>query len=280
MRGRPCCARSEPLLDASGDLRSGQQRLLRAALEEPGALRHRHPHRSQGGAASTGPAFARDLVVGRLAGPDQRPDRPQGRRARHRRPRGRRSLPWPRPAVRRQRPGRSPRRICASGIAHAPEPRVIDAYTADGVELLLAGHTHGGQVCLPGFGPIVTNCGIDRARARGLSRYGSAGNEAWLHVSAGIGTSPYAPIRFACRPEATLLTLDRDCPLDFQRVAGVAQLGSALRSGRRGRRFKSCHPDQSRDLRGRHREFTGDRPSLASRPASMASIHRSLPSLA
>ena len=52
------------------------------------------------------------------------------------------------------------------GIAHAPEPRVIDAYTADGVELLLAGHTHGGQVCLPGFGPLVTNCGIDRARAR------------------------------------------------------------------------------------------------------------------
>jgi predicted MPP superfamily phosphohydrolase len=93
------------------------------------------------------------------------------------------------------------------GLAHAPQPRVIDAYTADGVELLLAGHTHGGQVCLPGFGPLVTNCGIDRARARGLSRYGAGGNEAWLHVSAGIGTSPYAPIRFACRPEATLLTL-------------------------------------------------------------------------
>ena len=84
---------------------------------------------------------------------------------------------------------------------------MIDAYTADGVELLLAGHTHGGQVCLPGYGPLVTNCGIDRARARGLSRYGAGGNEAWLHVSAGLGTSPYAPIRFACRPEATLLTL-------------------------------------------------------------------------
>ena len=93
------------------------------------------------------------------------------------------------------------------GIAHAPEPRIIDAYTADGVELLLAGHTHGGQVCLPGFGPLITNCGIDRKRARGLSRYGSGGNEAWLHVSAGIGTSPYAPLRIACRPEATLLTL-------------------------------------------------------------------------
>ncbi len=100
-----------------------------------------------------------------------------------------------------------PRADLRLGIAHAPEPRIIDSYTADGIELLLAGHTHGGQVCLPGFGPLVTNCNIDRARARGLSRYGSAGNEAWLHVSAGIGTSPYAPIRFACRPEATLLTL-------------------------------------------------------------------------
>jgi uncharacterized protein len=97
------------------------------------------------------------------------------------------------------------------GIAHAPEPRIIDAYTADGCELLLAGHTHGGQVCVPGFGPIVTNCRIDRAHARGLTRYGApvspTGDAAWLHVSAGLGTSPYAPIRFACRPEATLLTL-------------------------------------------------------------------------
>ena len=97
------------------------------------------------------------------------------------------------------------------GIAHAPEPRIIDAYAADGCELLLAGHTHGGQVCLPGYGPIVTNCGIDRAHARGLTRYGApvtpSGDPAWLHVSAGLGTSPYAPVRFACRPEATLLTL-------------------------------------------------------------------------
>jgi len=93
------------------------------------------------------------------------------------------------------------------GVAHAPEPRVMDAMTADGVDLLLAGHTHGGQVRVPGIGALVTNCGIDRARARGLSRYGAGGREAILHVSAGLGTSPYAPVRLACRPEATLLTL-------------------------------------------------------------------------
>ncbi|HEV2930315.1 MAG TPA: metallophosphoesterase, partial [Propionibacteriaceae bacterium] len=41
----------------------------------------------------------------------------------------------------------------------------------------------------------------------GLSSHSAAGQTAWLHVSAGLGTSPFAPIRFACPPEATLLTL-------------------------------------------------------------------------
>ncbi|HET9654951.1 MAG TPA: metallophosphoesterase [Kineosporiaceae bacterium] len=145
------------------------------------------------------------------------------------------------------------------GVAHAPYRRVLDAMTADGARLLLAGHTHGGQLCLPGYGTLVTNCDLPRRQARGLSRWavpatqapdgpGSSGaptdrpggsgdpadeaagrgqsadetggsgpptgtrvpggsREAWLHVSAGIGTSPYTPVRFACRPEASLLTL-------------------------------------------------------------------------
>lgn len=93
------------------------------------------------------------------------------------------------------------------GVTHAPEPRVLDAWTADGVDVILAGHTHGGQVRLPGIGAVVTNSGIDRARARGLSRYGARGRTSRLHVSAGLGTSPYSPIRLGCRPEATLLSL-------------------------------------------------------------------------
>jgi predicted MPP superfamily phosphohydrolase len=88
-------------------------------------------------------------------------------------------------------------------ISHAPEPRVLDAFAADGFELLLAGHTHGGQVRVPGIGALVTNCGLDRKLARGLHRW----DRAWLHVSAGLGTHPTAPVRFACRPEASLLTL-------------------------------------------------------------------------
>jgi uncharacterized protein len=92
----------------------------------------------------------------------------------------------------------------AIGLSHSPEPRVLDAFAADGFHLVFSGHTHGGQLRVPGLGALVTNCGLDRGRARGLSRWSDA---AWLHVSAGLGTSPYAPVRFACPPEATLLTL-------------------------------------------------------------------------
>jgi predicted MPP superfamily phosphohydrolase len=92
------------------------------------------------------------------------------------------------------------------GVMHSPEPRVLDLFTADGYDLLLAGHTHGGQLCLPWYGTLVTNCGLERQRARGLHRHPADG-QAWLHVSAGLGTSPFAPARLACRPEASLLTL-------------------------------------------------------------------------
>jgi predicted MPP superfamily phosphohydrolase len=89
------------------------------------------------------------------------------------------------------------------GVTHAPYLRVLDAMTADGADLVLAGHTHGGQLCVPGVGALVTNCDLPRSKAKGLSHHGDTA----LHVSAGLGTSPYAPVRFACRPEATLLTL-------------------------------------------------------------------------
>ncbi|MET0740787.1 MAG: metallophosphoesterase [Candidatus Nanopelagicales bacterium] len=89
------------------------------------------------------------------------------------------------------------------GVVHAPYHRVIDKMSTDGCDLVLAGHTHGGQLCVPGVGALVTNCDLERSRASGLSWLDGA----YLHVSAGLGTSPYAPVRFACPPEATLLTL-------------------------------------------------------------------------
>ena len=113
------------------------------------------------------------------------------------------------------------------GLTHSPEPRVLDAFAADGYDLVLAGHTHGGQLRLPGYGAIVTNCGIDRSRARGASRWGA---HMWLHVSAGLGTSPTAPVRFACPPEASLLTL-------VPRPTAPALLPDHPRKGGSGRRL-------------------------------------------
>lgn len=103
------------------------------------------------------------------------------------------------------------------GVAHAPYLRVLDQYARDGYDITFAGHTHGGQVCLPFKGAIVTNCDLDTGRAKGLHRHpadsrpGERGSS-WLHVSAGAGTSPYAPVRLCCRPEATLLTLLPEAP--------------------------------------------------------------------
>jgi uncharacterized protein len=93
------------------------------------------------------------------------------------------------------------------GVAHAPYQRVLNSFVNHGAQLLLAGHTHGGQVCVPGFGALVTNCDVPRSQAKGLSVWRHGLRSAYLHVSAGLGTSIYAPVRFACPPEATLLTL-------------------------------------------------------------------------
>jgi uncharacterized protein len=93
-------------------------------------------------------------------------------------------------------------------VTHAPYLRVLDQFAADGYDTILAGHTHGGQLRLPVKGALVTNCDLDTGRARGLHRHPVRSEAtALLHVSGGLGTSPYAPVRFCCRPEATLLTL-------------------------------------------------------------------------
>lgn len=122
------------------------------------------------------------------------------------------------------------------GVTHSPYLRVLNDFAAEGADLVLAGHTHGGQICVPFYGALVTNCDLPRSQASGLHRWtrsttaASSGSQRdvssattatpgdtdakpstddslWLHVSAGLGTAPSAPIRLACRPEATLLTL-------------------------------------------------------------------------
>lgn len=93
------------------------------------------------------------------------------------------------------------------GVSHAPYRRVLDSFVTNGANMIFAGHTHGGQVCVPGFGALVTNCDIPRSQVKGLSVWPHALRAAYLNVSAGLGTSIYAPVRFACRPEASLVTL-------------------------------------------------------------------------
>jgi uncharacterized protein len=86
-------------------------------------------------------------------------------------------------------------------VVHSPDP--APELAALGYDLVVAGHTHGGQIRLPFVGALVTNCSVPTRLARGLARLGRS----YLHVSPGLGTSKYAPFRLLCRPEATLLEL-------------------------------------------------------------------------
>lgn len=108
------------------------------------------------------------------------------------------------------------------GLTHAPYKTVLDRMVEDGCTAVFAGHTHGGQVCVPGIGALVTNCDLDREYASGLFPWPTSGKASmhgdgtvptgvehhpasWINVTTGLGTSPFAPVRVACRPEAVLV---------------------------------------------------------------------------
>ncbi len=88
-------------------------------------------------------------------------------------------------------------------VVHSPDP--LPELAALGWNLVVFGHTHGGQVRMPLVGALVTNSHLPRRIVSGLVRAGGS----WFHISPGLGTSKYAPFRFLCRPEATLLELRR-----------------------------------------------------------------------
>ena len=95
----------------------------------------------------------------------------------------------------------------AIGVTHAPYLRILKGMSDDGLDAIFAGHTHGGQIRLPlpgGSRALTTNCDLPNWRARGLTKFGK---EPYLHVSAGMGTSPFARIRVASPPEVSLVTL-------------------------------------------------------------------------
>lgn len=87
-------------------------------------------------------------------------------------------------------------------MGHAPD-FVSAIPPGSGVDLALAGHTHGGQVVIPGFGPLMTKSRLPRRYAGGLNWFG----EVPLHVSRGVGMERgLAPqVRFFCPPEICVL---------------------------------------------------------------------------
>ena len=93
------------------------------------------------------------------------------------------------------------------GVSHAPYLAVIDTFNDAQIPVLFAGHTHGGQVCIPGIGALTTNCDLPTKAAKGLSTWSRNGHQLWLNVCAGLGHSIFAPVRFACRPEVRVVTL-------------------------------------------------------------------------
>ncbi len=97
-------------------------------------------------------------------------------------------------------PRRDPGRF-GLAVVHSPDP--MPELAALGYDLVVYGHTHGGQVRLPIVGALVTNSHVPRRLVSGLVRLGRS----YAHISPGLGTSKYAPFRFLCRPEATLLEL-------------------------------------------------------------------------
>lgn len=90
-------------------------------------------------------------------------------------------------------------------LSHSPE--IFFKADLARIDLVLAGHTHGGQVRLPWFGPLWLPAGSEPYAAGWF-----AGNSTRMFVTRGVGTS-ILPIRFLCRPEVPLITLKRgDAP--------------------------------------------------------------------
>jgi predicted MPP superfamily phosphohydrolase len=90
-------------------------------------------------------------------------------------------------------------------LSHSPD-HIYDA-AARGVDLVLSGHTHGGQVCLPLVGPLMTNTRYGRRFAAGLFQV----NGTQMYVNRGLGTV-IMRLRFGCPPEVTLLQVELPGP--------------------------------------------------------------------
>jgi hypothetical protein len=87
-------------------------------------------------------------------------------------------------------------------LAHSPD--IISSASGKGIPLILTGHTHGGQVRLPGIGAVITETRCSRKFSYGLSRLG----DTVIFTTCGIGYA-ILPIRIGCPPEVVAITLRR-----------------------------------------------------------------------
>ncbi len=95
-----------------------------------------------------------------------------------------------------------PEGACKIILAHSPD--LYKQAAQSGYSLYLTGHTHGGQICLPGGIAVISNAHVPRHLIKGLWEYGSTVG----YTSYGVGTS-VAPVRFFCPPEVVLLILTK-----------------------------------------------------------------------
>ncbi|HEX6202506.1 MAG TPA: hypothetical protein VF100_05840, partial [Thermoanaerobaculia bacterium] len=91
-------------------------------------------------------------------------------------------------------------------LTHSPDPAPEAAWR--GLEAVLAGHTHGGQLALPGLGALTTRSGLGRHYDAGAFHLASFNRRGWttLYVNAGVGTS-FVPLRFAAPPRLAVVDL-------------------------------------------------------------------------
>ena len=121
-------------------------------------------------------------------------------------------------------------------IVHAPYLRVLDAFTADGYPLILAGHTHGGQLCIPFYGALVTNCDLDTDRVKGLSTHTAAGHTLLPPRLRGLRHQPLHPGPLRLPPGGDTADADR---------TGLSRGGD----GRRGASVRGPRPSGGRSRR-------------------------------
>lgn len=88
-------------------------------------------------------------------------------------------------------------------------PKNLDFITRQGIQLAFGGHTHGGQVRIPGFGAVITDSELPRHQASGLIRRG----ETAFHISRGLGADPRTNFRFFCPPAATVVEVHHQTPV-------------------------------------------------------------------